>query len=194
MHGDPTSDNREDPYFRQTSPVKTYQTRTPRKSAGGGQSSYAGHSSYAGSPGGRSMAHSQSHVQITTTYVDGPEASYGGRGGRDSPLRRNSPQRGASPSHSARGSPAQRPASSLLQDYRRNVDFNTYDDQQQQTMNNMSARLAAPMQSESPMRREGGENSFARESQYRASGGGGRDSSFARNHAYGEFGPSYLSG
>ena len=159
------------------------------------------------------MAHSQSHVQITTTYVDGPEASYGGRGGRDSPLRRNSPQRGASPSHSARGSPAQmpassllqdyrrnvgspaqRPASSLLQDYRRNVDFNTYDDQQQQTMNNMSARLAAPMQSESPMRREGGENSFARESQYRASGGGARDGSFARNHAYGEFGPSYLSG
>ena len=50
------------------------------------------------------------------------------------------------------------------------------------------------MQSESPMRCEGGENSFARESQYRASGGGGRDSSFARNHAYGGFGPSYLSG
>ena len=140
------------------------------------------------------MAHSKSHVQITTTYVDGPEASYGGRGGRDSPLRRNSPQRGASPSHSARGSPAQRPASSLVQDYRRNVDFNTYDNQQQ-TMNNMSARIAAPMQSESPMRREGGgDNSFARESQYRASGGGGRDSSFARNHAYGEFGPSYLAG
>lgn len=31
MHGDPTSDNREDPYFRHTSPAKTYQTRTPRK-------------------------------------------------------------------------------------------------------------------------------------------------------------------
>ena len=74
------------------------------------------------------------------------------------------------------------------------MDFNTYDNQQQ-TMNNMSARIAAPMQSESPMRREGGgDNSFARESQYRASGGGGRDSSFARNHAYGEFGPSYLAG
>ena len=150
------------------------------------------------------MAHSQSHVQITTTYVDGPEASYGGRGGRDSPLRRTSPQR-ASPSLSARGSPAQQPASSLiqdyrqkvsptqrptsslLQDYRRNVDFNSYDNQQQTV--NMSARNA-----ESPLRREGGDNSFARESQYRASGGTGRDSSFARNHAYGGFGPSFLSG
>lgn len=35
IHGDPLSDNREDPYFRHTSPAVTYQVRTPRK---GGES------------------------------------------------------------------------------------------------------------------------------------------------------------
>jgi hypothetical protein len=54
MHGDPNSDNREDPYFRQTSPVKTYQTRSPRKTASVAQSASYG----AGSSPGRSMRHS----------------------------------------------------------------------------------------------------------------------------------------
>ena len=35
IHGDPLSDNREDPYFRHTSPTITNQVRTPRK---GGES------------------------------------------------------------------------------------------------------------------------------------------------------------
>jgi hypothetical protein len=30
-HADPTSDNRDDPYFRHTSPAKAYQTRSPSK-------------------------------------------------------------------------------------------------------------------------------------------------------------------
>lgn len=124
MHGDPTSDNREDPYFRQTSPVKTYQTRTPRKSAGGGSISAAA-SAYGGGAShqtGRSMAHSHSHVQISTTNVDA--APYGElNGGRDSPLRRNSPKRcsySPAATRSARGShhsPAQQRSTSSMLNY-----------------------------------------------------------------------------